>query len=481
MKKTSIILLIIFFILGCRETSEIHQQLVKADSLLYKNFVDSANNVLKEIEPKTQEDSAYFFVLKAETTYREGKNPDFNEINFSIKYYEKHSNNRNLANAYYYKACAFIIRDTLPNKIFTFLKKAEQVAEKTSDNSLKGKICSALAYTNAIFGELETALYYANKDYLYAKRLNYRRDIAYALIRISAIYNELGKIDSSEYYILQCKTLINEVNNNDKAFIYNLLGECFLCENTEAAKNYFITALKYAKIPMAYRNLSKIYYAKNDIQNWKIYCDSASVNVGYKDKIDILSDIAQTYYDDNNFAAYKQTTDKIIKTMNDWCNNEKENYSLEIQHKFDYEKQKNDYQRKILVYIVVLIVLIILVFNGIIIYKRRMQTKLETITELNGLKLSILEKGRIIYDKINNCQPISDDKNDWINCVYYFYIKNSNADKILGIYNDLTIADQIFIIADDFLKKADEDIANIFDIETVTVRTRRSKLKKKLK
>ena len=26
--------------------------------------------------------------------------------------------------------------------------------------------------------------------------------------------------------------------------------------------------------------------------------------------------------------------------MNDWCNNEKENYSLEIQHKFDYEKQK---------------------------------------------------------------------------------------------------------------------------------------------
>ena len=133
---------------------------------------------------------------------------------------------------------------------------------------------------------------------------------------------------------------------------------------------------------MAYRNLSKIYYAKNDIQNWKIYCDSASVNVGYKDKIDILSDIAQTYYDDKNFAAYKHTNDEIIKTMNDLYNEEKKNYSLEIQHKFDYEKQKNDYQRKILVYIVVLIVLIILVFNGIIIYKRRMQTKLETITEL---------------------------------------------------------------------------------------------------
>ena len=58
MKKTSIILSIILFVLGCRDTSEVRQQLVKADSLLYKNFVDSANNVLKEIEPKTQEDSA---------------------------------------------------------------------------------------------------------------------------------------------------------------------------------------------------------------------------------------------------------------------------------------------------------------------------------------------------------------------------------------------------------------------------------------
>lgn len=84
-----------------RTTIEIFQQLVNADSLLYKNLVDSANNVLKEIEPKTKEDSAYFFVLKAENTYRKHNTPDFNEINFSIKYYEKHSKDRNLANAYY--------------------------------------------------------------------------------------------------------------------------------------------------------------------------------------------------------------------------------------------------------------------------------------------------------------------------------------------------------------------------------------------
>lgn len=60
MKKTSIILLIVFLIIGCRENNGIYQQLVKADSLLYNNSVDSAHNVLKEIEPKTKGDSAYF-------------------------------------------------------------------------------------------------------------------------------------------------------------------------------------------------------------------------------------------------------------------------------------------------------------------------------------------------------------------------------------------------------------------------------------
>jgi len=466
---------------GCRETSEVYQQLEKADSLLYKNLVDSANTILKEIGPKTQGDSAYFFVLKAETEYRQHQEIDVEKINFSINYYNKHLDNRKLSNAYYYWACAWLIRDSISNDVVMALKSAELIAEKTTDNSLKNKICSALAYINASIGEKKAALKYAKKEYNYAKQINCRRDIAYALLRLSEAYKELEEKDSADYYILLCKNLAEEVNDNDKAFIYNLLGECFIENNTKIAEEFFCTALRYKKIPNAYHNLASIFYSKHDTVNWKKYCDSALANAWYDIKITILSDIAQTYYDDKNFAAYKHTNDEIIKTMNDLYNEEKKNYSLEIQHKFDYEKQKNNYQRKIFVYIVALIILIILVFNGIIIYKRRMQTKLETITELNGLKLSILEKGRIIYDKINNCQPISDDKNDWINCVYYFYIKNSNADKILGIYNDLTIADQIFIIADDFLKKADEDIANIFDIETVTVRTRRSKLKKKLK
>ena len=232
---------------------------------------------------------------------------------------------------------------------------------------------------------------------------------------------------------------------------------------------------------MAYQNLSKVYYSKNDIQNWKIYCDSALVNAGYKDKIDILSDIAQTYYDDKNFAAYKQINDEIIKTMNELYKYEKENYSLEIQRKFDYEKQKSEYEKKILLLIIILIVLTIGIVSAIYLYKRAKRKNLEKMLEISNIKLDFLERGRDVYEKINKCQSISNDKNNWINCIYYFSVKNIGKDKIFDPYNDLNISDQIFIIIDDFFKKTDDEIANIFSIEAVTVRSRRSKLKKKMK
>ena len=48
-------------------------------------------------------------------------------------------------------------------------------------------------------------------------------------------------------------------------------------------------------------------------------------------------------------------------------------------------------------------------------------------------------------------------------------------------YNNLTISDKIFIIIADYLQKSDDNIEQILAISSVTVRTRRSKIKKKKK
>ncbi len=544
MKKTSIILLIVFLITSCSKKSEIYQQLVNADSLLYKNLVDSANNVLKEIEPKTKEDSAYFFVLKAETTYRKQNTPDSNQINFSIKFYENHNDNRKLANAYYYKACTFIRINKISNGVFILLKKAEQLAEKISDDDLKDKIYSGLGYVNYAKNQTEEALKYAYKEYGCAKRLGCRRDIAYALLRLSTMYNDLKQKDSAEYYIMQCKALVKEVDSSDKAFIYNILGYCFMEDNSEAAQKYFQTSLKYKKNSETYKNLAEIYYAKKDTQNWKQYCDSALIDIWYEEKIDILSNIAEKNYNDKNFTAYKQTNDEIIKTMQELYNYEKANYSLEIQKKFDYEKQKAEFNRKTLISFFIFFMLIAVFAIVFLMYRHKLQnirqinfqlekdnarlyseqeklnvlinnlkvqidllkqqkdqlsnesndwstvilsyenmiTKLESqLNILNNQNVKLLKIGEQIFELIRNNNPISDFKENWANCVFYFECTYPEKIKIFNTYANLNIANKIFIISDSYFKKTDADLSQILGISESTVRSRRTKLKEKLK
>ena len=544
MKKTSIILLIVFLITSCSKKSEIYQQLVNADSLLYKNLVDSANNVLKEIEPKTKEDSAYFFVLKAETTYRKQNTPDSNQINFSIKFYENHNDNRKLANAYYYKVCTFIRINKISNEAFILLKKAEQLAEKISDDDLKDKIYSGLCYVNYAKNQTEEALKYAYKEYSCAKKLNCRRDIAYALLRLSTLYNNIKQKDSAEYYIMQCKALVKEVDNNDKAFIYKILGWCFMDDNPDAALKYFQTSLKYKKYSETYKNLAEIYYAKKDTQNWKKYCDSALIDIWYEEKIDILSNIAEKNYNDKNLTAYKQTNDKILKTMQDLYHFEKENYTLEIQKKFDFEKQKSGFEKQIWFMFGIIGILIAVCATVVMFYKQKVHkiqeknTKLENdnlrlytkqeelntqintyneqitflkkqkdelssesenlssiildyedmilqletkVSGLNTQNSKYLETGKLIFETMKNNRPISDYKENWANCVFYFEFTYPDQTTIFNQFSNLNIGNKIFIIADDYMKKNDTELSDIFSISESTVRSRRTKMKEKLR
>jgi hypothetical protein len=46
-------------------------------------------------------------------------------------------------------------------------------------------------------------------------------------------------------------------------------------------------------------------------------------------------------------------------------------------------------------------------------------------------------------------------------------------------YNNLTVSDKVFMIADEFLHKNEDELSTIFAISGVTVRSRRSKIKKK--
>ncbi len=531
MKRIGSIIIVIsmFVATACSKKSESYRQLEHIDSVLFANFPDSAKSLLREITPETAADSAYYNILKTQTNYLlYSTDYDFSDIDFSINYYQKHYNAQKLADAYYYKAMIYVDHNSLTQETVLLLKKAEKLSEETTDNNLKNKICSALAYLNGVIGNYDESLKYAKKEYFYAKKLNNNRDIAYGLLRLSTCYETTGMKDSSEFCINECNKLVQYINNDDKAFVYNLLGESFISTDVDSAQYYFVRALKHKKSSTAYQNLMEIYFAKNDSTAAKRYCDSALMLAWTKQKIGIYSQLAQKYYDRNDIDDLKNVTDKIISTHEKILVEDRNKFFLEMQRKFDFEKQQIEYSRNVSVCISVIFVLCAFC---VILHLRRKHEKQITIQKelewdnrnlqlLNDLceakrtitdheqhikslesensKLmgisdnqeyantkkhisDVLEIGQNIYHKIENNECIIDDKDFWVHCIFYcMYSEASKAKEALGHYRNLSTDEKIFVVVDESFTKKDTDIADIFSISPVTVRTRRTKLKTKL-
>lgn len=532
----------LFVLVACTHKSEVCKQLEKVDSLLCCNMVDSAVCIFNSIEPSNESDSAYYFVLKGEVDYRLRIVTDSLALNYSIRYYTKHTNNRELALAYYYKAMISVIAHSWTNKDFLFLKQAENYAEPTTDNKLKNKISSGLRYLNCVFYNFEEALKYAKKELLYSQSLS-NRDKAYAFLALSTVYKELGNRDSTEYYLLQCKRMSFDVDDGDRAFIYNMLGECFVDENKDAALTYFKTALNYRQLAASYKNLADIYLSLEDTANGRMYSDSALIQAGDDLKIKILNDMALMYYNYGDYPKYKNTVERLFDVYNQRIAEVKETNALAIQKKYDFEKQQARLEKmqwifvSVICFLVAVVAVVVLLYKRKIYYSRQKMQIIEsdnamlhqrlcatkeqieeyreqidylinqnselnadsdnmvTIIENNQTLINTLQtklgtlnrqaeeslvRGGEIYTRMLNNESINDYKNRWSDCLFYFEAKFPDNLTIFSSYQNLTVSNMLFIICDEYLHKDDKQLSSIFDLSVSTVRSRRSKLKGKM-
>ena len=533
----------VFIILSCSHNSDTYRQLIAVDSLLLEhNYEDSALFILNNIVPKTKRDSAYYNILKISAAFRREKTiNNFAGINSSIKYYTDNYDARKLAYAYYYKSTIYIELDSAIIETVPLLKKAEQIANNTTDYRLLDRVYAGLTFANARLGELDEAIKSARKELFYAKKTNDSYCIAYALIYLSTLHRYWSPdTDSSKYFISQCVQYANLIEDLDKPMFYNYIGESIMNNDPAIAKQYFNDALKYKYLTDAYLNLAKIYYAENELETAKKYCDSALITPSLYSKIGTLTILAEYYFKKNNIEQYKKTTAELIETQAKISQKKESRKILELQRKFDFEKQQTDFDKKVLILILTIVLLVFICLFTILLHKQRMHATREKelelenrnsqlyseiltmstgidlyekqilqlknenkylsnqksnlaqtiannnaqierlqnkIEKLNKQKYEYIETGKIIYHKIEQNQPITMFDDKWANCVYYFiYIENEN---IFDRYNGLTVNDKIFLIADAFLKKSDEEIAKILAVSTGTVRSRRSKIKRK--
>lgn len=509
--------------ISCSHRSETYRQLVQVDSLLLgHNNVDSALSILNNIEPVTEEDSAYYNILKVSAAYQnENLDKYLSGIDASIKYYTDNYDTRKLAYAYYYKALIIIGTNNVLDEILLLLKKAEQQAEKISDYRLLDRVYSVLTFVNARYSEFDEAINYARKELVYAQKLNDNYCKAYALLNLAIIHHNLYPgSDSLDYYIQQCKSIADEVENNAKAFLHNYIGQTLIATDTLSAIQCFTDALKYDHLSETYLNLAKIYFNKKKYDIAQQYCDSALLHPSLLSRKGVYTLMAEYYYKNNDIEQYRNATEKIMEVQAELSQEKETRKWLELQNKFDYEKQHAEYQRKMtMLCMTIVFLIVVLVFihrirvrraenkrmelelnyekskNALALMESRIATlqtdKKSSTTELTALKRKVetlrdtvrqnILKGRKMYDEIcANASPLGWTDNDLLCLFDYISTQDPEfASRLDTDYDGLNNGQKLFVIVEQYLKKSDFEICQMFGLEKSSLYNKRNRIAKK--
>ena len=145
------------------------EKLVLADSLLDVNSVDSAQQILSQIQQSKfidEEQGAYCNLLATRLAYvKYEPNISLSPLNSSIAYFFKKRDKEKLARGYFYKGVILYEQGKRKEAIVCY-KKCEKLAETLKDEpTLKSKACLKCLYFTIIIFDLCRYLEYFS--YLY--------------------------------------------------------------------------------------------------------------------------------------------------------------------------------------------------------------------------------------------------------------------------------------------------------------------------
>ena len=342
MKKLLILILsaIILFFTGCRN-SACYTMLEKVDSLTENNFTDSACKVMKIVEDtyniKEAKERAYYSLLKYHLLFRcHEKNIDNRLIDYSISYYSDNMNERNLALSYYLKGRTSPSKDAIK-----YLKKAEFMAEKTSDNYLKMRIYCYISVINAFNEDYQGACKYGLKAIYYGQWANDKDVLTQCFLNLSAIYGNLGQADSSIYYANKGLSYLSEAQNRQKATIYLNLAASLEKTDTARAREYASKSIEYRPSNNAYQVLAKL---ARDQKNYRLSEEYLTEALKYCESMDwevfVLYEMAKTKDLMGKHKEASQLSQRVMK-LNDSLEDVRAQDSIkEIQIAADHEHRR---------------------------------------------------------------------------------------------------------------------------------------------
>jgi adenylate cyclase len=138
------------------------------------------------------------------------------------------------------------------------------ILKTSGEDTNKVNILNTLSY-ELLYSNTDTTIYFANLAKNLAEKLNYRRGVASAYLRLGQAYNNLGSYDQSQLFLSKALSFSTDKLTTAKIYVNIGINHYEMSNYPEALKNYF-TGLKAFEeagdnkaIGSVYNNIALIY------------------------------------------------------------------------------------------------------------------------------------------------------------------------------------------------------------------------------
>lgn len=490
---------------------------------------DSIADILSGMKSKrwyNERNEAYFNLIYADmATERENDEPHYLDsiLDVSAKYYKQTDGNKIcLARTFIYKARLHKLMLEDRKTAMGYLKKAEEILKKVRDNRTEHDIYDLMFQTYYDIGDVKTAKSYALKTYKASCNLGSDKLKAYSLLNLASVCQDLGEKKECHDYALRMEPLLHACGKSGLPYILNTIGTVVFntTNDYDKAMTYFNKSLAIRPIPVTYGILAQLEMETGNADKaeemWQKAIDIEDNDKNVRMPDGNLFALNGMYRFKKGLGQYDEAcryAERIFH-VKDSLNTAHQGEAVnEVSAKYDKEVEKNNLNRKIMYYGIVIVLLLAFVAALLVYIRfrsnrtkfRLMEKRLlaavlrkkiaeleaegscntkeisilrKKINTLQGNMLAILHNGRKLYGDIQNGGTASTwNRADFSDFIEYY--KMIDLPFVLHLQNDyehLSSRKQFFEILYN-MGFTDDDVRRILGIGQSTIRTTRSRIK----
>lgn len=461
---------------------------------------------------------ARYTLLRAQAAWRcyQDMPPD-TALAATVDYYRRPMRQPDLCTAIYYRAMP-LYEQGRTTEAATLLTEGVHMAEALADDSLRSKYYESLCMVNEHAKCYEQWLYWAKKFMQHAYHINRVQHVVTALNEMSGAYGCLGRQDSSLVYLLRSLPLLGRTTKAARAMMLANVGCKYLVAHDYAqAEHYLLASIKVVPRANALSALGDVYAARNDTTTadslWNVAMQTATPQL----RLLTLRSVLESHLGNGDAARLRQLYDDIRHLEDSLSAAANTKQIAEIQVSYDRERAVAHYYRLLSAILAVLLLFVVVSVAMWMYYHRKVREYVSAI-ELNRQEIDRYQRqiemlktsgkghddeiarlnrriatlqtdismrigrGKEVYETIreNGKLPAADSSSESCLIAYYSVSHYAAYQQWMATYSGLSPRLLTYLILQD-MGYDDNQIAAILSVESSTIRSIKSRLKKRQK